>query len=73
MAAEEGEDARVEHAEEMEGDPQLEEASVKCPQCQIQCGCDGGDERQHLPGGHELETILREVFTITEKAHTRAF
>ena len=45
MAAEEGEDARVEHAEEMEGDPQLEEASVKCLQCQIQCGCHGGDGR----------------------------
>ena len=56
MAAEEGEDARVEHAEEMEGDPQLEEASVKCLQCQIQCGCHGGD-------GRHGDTICRVVMS----------
>ena len=69
MAAEEGEEMRFEHAEEMEGDWQLEEASVKCLQCQIQCGCHGGDGRHHLPGGHELEMILHEVFTITKQAY----
>ena len=56
MAAEEGEEMRVEHAEEMEGDPQLEEASVKCLQCQIQCGCDAGD-------GRHGDTICRVVMS----------
>ena len=57
VAAEEGEEMRVEHAEEMEGDPQLEEASVKCLQCQIQCGCHGGDGRH---GDKSLKRMLSE-------------
>ena len=41
--------------------------------CHYFCGTSFGAERGGSSGGLELQTNLREDFTITEKALTRAF